>query len=144
MVKNVKFLTTSSSYRDAKELLESYTFRAFPLVESSGCTIIYLDYHGLSNVHIHIPEPCNSFDFRVENLAWLGAARRADPSSRRNAESRQTQRLLQGHGSSLHKQCSSSRSHHHAAHSSSRRRRKIQYFDVFHILFLIICCNTCD
>ena len=36
MVKDVKFLTTHSSYKDAKQLLESFMFRSFPLIESQG------------------------------------------------------------------------------------------------------------
>ena len=116
MVKDVKFLTTHSSYKDAKQLLESFMFRSFPLIESQGgmqatCHLILTFVLRLSV----------QFIGRVAYLAGIGAAGWAHSSPWRNAQSVQTQRVLQGHGSALLQHGSIAGSHDHTTNTKSCR-----------------------
>lgn len=36
MIKNIKFLTSNTTYKEAQKLLDKYSFRSFPLVDSKG------------------------------------------------------------------------------------------------------------
>lgn len=85
MVRKVKFVSSQSTYREVKLLLDSSSLKSIPLVDSKGCTAISMLSYAQTNLRLSVcllPDSMillGSID-RLELLAlcdwWLSPERR--------------------------------------------------------------------